>query len=781
MEHLARPLSPVEEQIQVSYVGAKPYDRGSFLEYPGREGWHEAIELISQETHTNYQANWTRFTAFLQRWLFFGLLHEFFLDDFKEPDYIRKGTHDEDILTTACLNEKILSLKEFELSKPTGWEVRLHARDEAIQRARMTLIGLPLKAGEIDGPVLLCLCVLHDSLSSVNSSIQIATKEWPPEVRIAEGAKLVQALQREEWQEQLPVDVRRKVVDKVTAAMLEERLQGPDEINALLIELGLLSQRYESPAVGLPGSMVELLRHRFQSRGWCPREIQMITQNCNVSCQLYISQLDRPGDLKDHQIKGCDAEECYAYQVSQIDYRTEHAITGCCCEDVEVDSKLVYAVLQKDKIPVIAIEIQEDDDLKLSVIEADSDAQYIAFSHVWSDGLGNPHKNALPRCQILRLYRYCNQMGSPAKYFWVDTLCCPREPLQATVQAIRLMRRTYQEAAVVLVLDAWLQQQQPRSISSVELLMRITLSGWTRRLWTFQEGSINKNVGVIFADKIVDLDSLAGNINFFDHPSTLPMLRYLITVHDELRTLHLSESHDTREKFRRLVPCFRYRATSRVTDEPICLSVIFNLDTDHIWQATDQDRMKEFWNTLPYIPPDVVFFDAPKCPQKGFKWAPATLFGGKQNQRFSNIHAMSLPPAQKTPDGLVVNLPGFVLSGGMVEDTVNRPKDLFEFRDQNSRHYWMRQLPMADGALPHIEGQKMSLRLAVIYLGFPAASWQLAISPAILVSDSTDGELENRFSTVNFMQYVILCRVPGVSEKSLPVVDMSEARDWCVD
>ena len=307
-----------------------------------------------------------------------------------------------------------------------------------------------------------------------------------------EGTKLLQALRREPWQEPLPDEIRGRVVDAVTTAMLEERFRGPDEINAFIYEIGNMMQRYESPAVGLPGSMVNILKDRFQARGWCPREIQMIMQNCNATSQLYISQLDRPGRLKDHQNKRCEVEECYAYHASSSDYRTEHSVPGCCCEDIEIDTERVHAILQKNKVPVIAVEFQEDDSSKLTVVESDSDVEYIAFSHVWSDGLGNNRQNALPRCQIVRLYRYCCQTRSAVMPFWIDTLCCRREPPEARAWAVRLMRKTYEEAAVVVVLDAWLQQQLSRSISNVESMMRIALSGWTRRLWTFQEGSIKK-------------------------------------------------------------------------------------------------------------------------------------------------------------------------------------------------------------------------------------------------------------------------------------------------
>ena len=659
MDHLARPQSPVENVIEVPFVGMKPYDCGSFLEYPTREGWQKAVQTISQSTHRHFQANWTSFTAFLQRWLFFGLLHVFFLDSFEASEFIHKCSSGEDVLTTASLNERLSSLKNAELAKSQGWEDRLRTRNAALQQANTTLLGLPLQGEDIDGRVHLSLCILFETLFAVNSTIGIATTNMPVEVRLVEGTKLFQAMRRQDWQEPLLEDIRRKILDRL---MLVVRPQDHESINTLLVELGAMSQRYESPAVGLPGSMVKLLKDRFQSRGWCPREVQMITQNCNMTCQLFISQIDRPGKLRDHQVKGCDVTECKAYHISYNEYVTEHAEYDCNCNDVAVDNELVYAALQKNKIPVIAVDFREANNLELSVLEADSNTQYIAFSHVWSDGLGNPHRNALPRCQIVRLYKYCCQTRSRLLPFWIDTLCCPVQSRQARAAAIRLMRKTYQEAAVVVVIDAWLHQQQVQSITNVELFMRITLSGWTRRLWTFQEGSINRNVSMIFADRIVDLDSSAGNIRFSDDPSTLPMLRFLLASHAELRTLHLDRSNDIREKFRRLVPCFRYRATSWASDEPICLAVIFGLDAEHIWKARPENRMTEFWDAMTHIPPDVVFFDARKCTQEGFRWAPTTLFGGKQNQSFSNIHATSLPPARKTPGGLVVNLPGLAFS-----------------------------------------------------------------------------------------------------------------------
>ena len=67
--------------------------------------------------------------------------------------------------------------------------------------------------------------------------------------------------------------------------------------------------------------------------------------------------------------------------------------------------------------------------------------------------------------------------------------------------------------------------------------------------------------------------------------------------------------------------------------------------------------------------------------RKGSDGPPATLFGGKQNQRFSNIHALTLPPARKTPDGLIVNLSGFVLSEELGEALMRRHQQIFYFQD----------------------------------------------------------------------------------------------------
>ena len=79
------------------------------------------------------------------------------------------------------------------------------------------------------------------------------------------------------------------------------------------------------------------------------------------------------------------------------------------------------------------------------------------------------------------------QARDPAP-FWMDTICFPLEPPEAYNLATEKMRETYEDADEVLVLDSYLRTQPRGQLSNEECLIRIYCSGWMRRLWTLQEG-----------------------------------------------------------------------------------------------------------------------------------------------------------------------------------------------------------------------------------------------------------------------------------------------------
>lgn len=83
--------------------------------------------------------------------------------------------------------------------------------------------------------------------------------------------------------------------------------------------------------------------------------------------------------------------------------------------------------------------------------------RYVVISHVWSDGMGNNDRNALPLCILRKVQRQVNDLfddtDGPVP-FWIDTICVPKTN---KIPALEIMTKSYGMAAVVLVLDAGLE------------------------------------------------------------------------------------------------------------------------------------------------------------------------------------------------------------------------------------------------------------------------------------------------------------------------------------
>jgi hypothetical protein len=69
------------------------------------------------------------------------------------------------------------------------------------------------------------------------------------------------------------------------------------------------------------------------------------------------------------------------------------------------------------------------------------------------------------------------------------------------------MRKTYENAAKVLVLDSELEAASAKAHAE-EVLIRITCSGWMRRLWTLQEGALTRILLFQFKERAIGLKRL---------------------------------------------------------------------------------------------------------------------------------------------------------------------------------------------------------------------------------------------------------------------------------
>lgn len=90
----------------------------------------------------------------------------------------------------------------------------------------------------------------------------------------------------------------------------------------------------------------------------------------------------------------------------------------------------------------------------------DRPLEFVAFFHVWSDGLGSTTEAGIPKCQVEFLMETSLQAaGTPM--FWIDSLCVPKIR-ETRILVISMMSETYRAASATVVLDRIALGQQRR-------------------------------------------------------------------------------------------------------------------------------------------------------------------------------------------------------------------------------------------------------------------------------------------------------------------------------
>ncbi|KAL1641062.1 hypothetical protein SLS58_006334 [Diplodia intermedia] len=236
--------------------------------------------------------------------------------------------------------------------------------------------------------------------------------------------------------------------------------------------------------------------------------------------------------------------------------------------------------------------------------------KYLAISHVWSDGLGNQNGNSLPLCQLKRLKR-----NGPGKRV-----------------VLSRMNEVYECADAVLVLDEDLLLTTIHC-SKEEKLLRILLSGWTRRLWTLEEGMLaRKKLLFAFRDGIEGIPEASDLGEEKVAWDTQSVLDQVLPRRRVMHSAVVNTETDTADNrpWHTLLGAASYRSTSRNIDETICLSHILGLDVSDLVHITDErERMWHFFillgNLNIKLPQNLLFFSGPKLPFPGFRWAPTSF------------------------------------------------------------------------------------------------------------------------------------------------------------
>jgi hypothetical protein len=414
--------------------------------------------------------------------------------------------------------------------------------------------------------------------------------------------------------------------------------------------------------------------------GCCPNQIRMFESTVSAATMYYAYRADLLQDGRNHE--KCNTDGCVAYQIDPRTYKTLHKSRTCTCEHVEPPINKIKSILAKGGFPLIsfASPITSCDDLNIDVIEASSDVPFVAISHVWSDGLGNPSSNSLPKCQLRYLRARVTDglweqgaKGASRVHLWIDTLCIPlEEPLRG--RAVESIKKTFECATEVLVLDSKLKNLS-RSTPYTENLMRVSCTGWLRRLWTFLEGVLAKKLMFQFVDGAVEV-----RVWMYECYKDLSTNLWNLVPVDASQFYWLLRSlnrHDTSKRFARIWNALQWRSTSRASDESICVASLFGLDLPEIVRAPVEQRMKRLLEMQEWFPPGIVFMDGERMQEDGLGWAPKSFMARRENE-FGLLDAESLP-AYFDEHGLYVTFSGF-----LVKPTQRPLSDIFFLLNEDS-------------------------------------------------------------------------------------------------
>ncbi|KAL7930254.1 hypothetical protein V8C35DRAFT_313355 [Trichoderma chlorosporum] len=428
------------------------------------------------------------------------------------------------------------------------------------------------------------------------------------------------------------------------------------------------------------------MEKQMLERGWCPSETEKIrSQFQGLHTMHYIAQLQRPNASQDHS--NCTRHQCTAFQMDIKTYKPSHLSDDCSCDLINIDERATASILRStDTYPIIRFDQIGDgaDDFELVVEPYEPGVPYVALSHVWANGLGNPKANSLPRCQIKHVAQLIASMETQiepdeteykSRYrIWIDTLCCPIE-LGDKLIALERIASVYRNAAHVLVLDASLTGFDSQDTHPAELMARIYgASPWMRRLWTLQEGALPKSLCIQFADKAVSSYTLlvkllsAGNAD----PRYMRIWHDIMSAYNELQGFFGTGEGPivNQSPLISLQRALQFRTVSVPSDEPLCISTLMGLDTKYIAAAPDiETRMVRVWELINKsqggLPQRLIFYADEVLNVNGWRWAPRSLLGSSVqdpvlgiDERVIRLAGAASEQGIPTPLGLKVALPG---------------------------------------------------------------------------------------------------------------------------
>ena len=337
------------------------------------------------------------------------------------------------------------------------------------------------------------------------------------------------------WARELSIqsedEIQERCENKLFASSLCERLDeeivGPpsSEAHIILFSIKILIETLaavpaivHSPIEGFsrPAASKFLINY-LHVTGWCPARISIISSRLE-STTLYLFTAYQPAILIGSTHQGCSKQACYADNLKNYSPQHTPSCSGNSCPLVQVPSKKLEAICNSGEVPLISCAKDSSGEFTIDVVPTKQSSSFIAFSHVWSEGLGNDTANALCRCQFYSIVEEAQRLreqldagsASDASAFsrsqkkpillWLDTMCIPLEK-NARKLAIGHINWTIAAADAVLVRDSGIRNlPMPVEISALQLAIEMHCMKWLTRCWTLAEGVAAWKTYIQFSD-----------------------------------------------------------------------------------------------------------------------------------------------------------------------------------------------------------------------------------------------------------------------------------------
>jgi hypothetical protein len=239
----------------------------------------------------------------------------------------------------------------------------------------------------------------------------------------------------------------------------------------------------------------------------------------------------------------------------------------------------------------------------------------------------------------------------------MDTLCCivgiDNESKSYKKLSIQSMREIYGESVAVLVIDPWLMSI-PSTASVSEICYRIYASGWSRRLWTHQEGFLAREVYYQFQDKplkLPDVDELAKDFQkkmaYQGYPIGFPLQAsgktsfYYTTIKTIVNGIQEGRIPQDNKwiLYGHLADSLGYRSTTNIDDELLCVASVIGsnvktyakLEVEKSRKRTAELRMKTFLEEIGRFRQGIIFHNYKRLTIPGFRWAPVSMLGHRSS------------------------------------------------------------------------------------------------------------------------------------------------------